>query len=676
MENNIYITCSDLKRCFGASRIVLDCETTGLLWFQNHIIGLGVYCPDAGVRGYIPTLDAESREEVYDTVHQIPPETWVIGHNLKFDLHFLWSIPDEMGWNPMDTMILAHLIDSRYRKSMDWLEVNLLGTASKREYLATPPSKIKKKVWLWPTDLTAQYCVNDTEVTYQFAETFTPIVRDLGLWELFLKDMRYMSEIMRVENRGVHLDMEFVENASKYLVQHRSELEQALYDSCGQTFNYRSPQQLSKAIYQGLGIEKPKNPFADADGVDRSRFADAGKYKSTCTSTFILTEKINHPLGGLIQAIREDDKLLRNYLTRWPTLTDENFNLHANYNITGTRTGRLSSSKPNLQNVPAEARGRFTQSVYTGSVLREEWYNLRRAIVARPGHVYLSTDFKQMEMRMFGIISKDPFMLEYLTSGQDVHLQIALKVWGNCGDELNRIHREWSKTISFGLIYGMTLGSLQYKLNMTRMEARQVTEQYWAQFPRIKPWLNEVVESCKRDGYLRYWSGRYWREDNPLDMYKGANALIQGGCADLISIAIMRIGEWIRAEARDNHLINIVHDETILEVPMGDVLRTARKVAKIMEVPDLFDLPFITDTKLGLNYGEEFKIPKELLWNEATTNDDILALLPKATGPVIDEDKFAGFQSTEEEGILEEVEEEGKPENIAQDNELIIPASI
>jgi DNA polymerase-1 len=163
------------------------------------------------------------------------------------------------------------------------------------------------------------------------------------------------------------------------------------------------------------------------------------------------------------------------------------------------------------------------------------------------------------------------------------------------------------------LIYGMTIGSLMYKLNMNRMQASRVTDQYWAQFPRIKPWMSEVINSCKMDGYVKYWSGRIWREDNPIDCYKGCNALIQGGCADLLSIAAIRVTDWIIGNSPGSSLVSLVHDETITEIPWDKIIYNAKNISTIMQVPDLVGIPFATDAKVGPSYGEMFKIPKESL---------------------------------------------------------------
>jgi DNA polymerase-1 len=525
-------------------------------------------------------------------MRKLAPGTTTIFHNSKFDCHFLRVVPDEQGWNLVDTTVLIHLIDSRYKKKLEVAEATFLGESSKRGYVDAAPARTK--IWLWPKDLRA---------CYQLAEELIPQVNDLFLWKLFVKDMRYISTLMRIENYGVLSDQDFMRRSNEALKLRLEILSQQLYESVGHDFNWRSTKQLSQALYHDMGIAKPKNPFADADGVDRSRFADSGKYKSTCTSSFLLTEKVHHPLGELVSALRETNQMM-SFIKKWTELTQTDEIFHTNFNITGTRTGRLSSSKPNLQNVPSEVRGRFTQSVFSGDTSRTDEYNLRKAFVARPGRVFLSVDYKQMELRMTGIICQDPNMIKLLVGGKDVHLETAINVWGDCGEEMNKIHREWSKTISFGLVYGMTLGSLMYKLNMDRPRAAEVINQYKAEFPRLDPWMLETIEQCKSYGYLRYWSGRLWREENVIDMYKGCNAMIQGGCADMLSIAAIRVDDWCKQQGSEYNIVNLVHDEIIVEVPEEDVERCATEVAEIMQLKGLFVVPFATDPKWGASYGD------------------------------------------------------------------------
>jgi DNA polymerase-1 len=195
-------------------------------------------------------------------------------------------------------------------------------------------------------------------------------------------------------------------------------------------------------------------------------------------------------------------------------------------------------------------------------------------------------------------------MLESLRSGQDIHANNAQLVWGTRDD----VHREWSKTIGFGLIYGMTTGSLQFRLNMTREEAFHVTDQYWGAFPRVKPWLRETIQQVRKQGYVRYWSGRIWREDIEMFFYKGANALIQGGCADLLSIAALRCDAYLK-QHHLGHIVNLVHDEILFELLLNsETTEHLVNLGHIMEVPDLLDLPFFTDIKTGPDFGSLSKL--------------------------------------------------------------------
>jgi DNA polymerase-1 len=627
-----------MKKCNGKA-VVLDTETTGLKWWAEHLTTIGFYCPAAEIEGTIDigrpvngylsnpkdpkswvlddpellTFEEEARKIVAE---ELKPGTIAVFHNAKFDMHFLGVEPYECyGWKIVDTTVLIHLRDSRSKKGMEQAEKELLGTNSKRAYIEEAPKdkKIRKKVWLWPSNVRVDYCVNDCRVTWQFLEVLGPIIKDLELWDLFLKDMTYLKLVYKTEHIGWLTDPEYIGRAYMLLIKHRKEMEQQLYDAVGYEFPWRSAQKLSYALYENLGIPMPVNPFATMGGTAKSYKTKLGfervmeiksNYTSTNTSTFLLMEKAHHPLGELVAALREADKLAKQ-LGKWQTLMDKDQVIHTNYKITGTRTGRLSSSEPNLANIPSDVRGRFTQGLFSGGTTRTEEYNLRMGFIARPGKILISVDYKQMEMRMFGIDSEDPHMLEALTAGVDIHLYIAHKVWGQCGKEQDKIHREWSKTIGFGLIYGMTTGSLEHKLGMTKAQAKQVVEDYWGAFPRIRPWITDTIMTCKRDGYLRYWSGRIWREETEMFMYKGANARIQGGCADLLSIAALRLDKWLmgRFKRGEANIISYIYDELITEVPIESVHEVVAKQQEIMQVPDLFDIPFFTEAKVGYSYG-------------------------------------------------------------------------
>lgn len=584
--------------------VAIDTETTGLKWYSDKVIGVSIECPTAGIHGFIHCREDNRRQWVYEEVGKIDRGTTVIMHNAKFDLHFLGADPDALNWNMRDVPVMLSNIDSRPMNSraLDKAEKTWLKTESKRQHVLAAPSK-RKNVWEWPDDVMADYGYNDALVTFQMYEALKPVLESLQLWKIFRKDMEFLKVIWKAERHGIPLDIDYIHDSVPKQAQHVEIFENDLWDACGYEFNWRSHYQLSDAIYGNMGIDKPKNPFADADGVDRSKLADKGLYKSTCTSTFLLREKVHHPLADNIADLREAYRMLRT-LEKYEELTDADSVVHANFKQARTRTHRLSCSDPNLQNVPSQVRGRFTQSVYSGDTERLEEYNLRTAFISRPGKELLSVDYKQMEMRMFGILAQDKLMLEALASGVDIHAYIAKRTWG----EVNKTYREWSKTIGFGLIYGMTLGSLMFKLNQTRGQATKIRDDYLKAFPRIMPWMTEVIMECGRTGMIRYWDGKIWREDNPQYHYRAANAKIQGGCAEILSIAGIRVDKWCKEQGSEHRIVSFVHDELMLEVPKEDVVRTAHEVGTIMEVPDLFEIPFLTDAKSGPNYGDQEKL--------------------------------------------------------------------
>lgn len=595
------LTVDDIQKCDGHT-ITIDVETTGLHFWNCHIIGVGLHVPTLGLSGYIPTLTPTERLEVVAAVNQLggKPNTVLVGHNMKFEMHFLnFSEQLKERVKIHDTTSLVHLLDSRYKKNLAECERIFLRGSSKKSYSMMVPKSQKSKIWEWPLDVVAPYCVNDCIVEHKLYETLVPQIQEMDLWDLFKKDMAYLKVLHSAEQWGMKIDVPFVQEAREAMDEHVLALEQDLYDMVGYKFNWRSPQQLSKALYDDMGVKRPKNPFADADGVDRSKFAGR-LYSGPMTSTFLLMEKVKHPAGGIVSQLREA-AILGNTLGKWLKLRDEDDIIHPNFNLTGTRTSRLSCSEPNVQNVASQFRTKQTQSVYSGEdgAFREKEYNLRHAFIARPGYVHVSTDYSQMEIRMFGLLSRDPFMLDSLARGSDIHADIAEKVWG----VRDKLHREWSKTISFGLIYGLTTGSLQHRLNMTHEEAKRVTNDYWKAFPRIQPWLHDIEIECQTNGYVRYWSGRRWYEEDKTKMYVGANAVVQGGSAEVLSIAAIRLHRWYRENMPSAHIVSFVHDEIISEVPKELAITAAENVERIMSAPDLFDLPWKVASKIGDSYG-------------------------------------------------------------------------
>jgi DNA polymerase-1 len=606
-DQALYGAPRDVLRCAGKT-VVLDTETTGLDWWRDQMVGLAVWCPEAQVKVFIPTLTASERVEVKEAVRVTAsnPDTRILAHNLKFDAHFLELRLWEVNCKLLDTAVMLHLQDSRQRKSLAAAEQRWLGTRTKEHYRGD-----QAEVHRMPLGAMAEYAINDCRITALLAQRLAPELAQLKLTTLLRMQMQYVRLLQRIEARGMLLDETFVVRALARFQRNLVAMEQELFAAIPgkRVFNWRSDEQLSHAVYDWYGWERPKNPYADADGVDRSRFADRGKYNSTSTSAFLLMEKAEHPLGGLIMAMRETDKLATT-LQSWHDLADHSSGqavLHTSFNENGTRTGRLSSSRPNWQNMPSDVRTRETQSVYSGGTTREAEYNLRLAIRARPGNVLLSVDHKQQEMKLFAVIAKIPQMLEAIKQRLDIHAEIAKSVWPEDiarDPSCLKVRREWSKTIGFGLLYGGTTGSLEHRLNKSRDEAAAIAAAYWERFPRILPFLHETVEECKQHKLVRYWSGRIWREEDEQHMYKGTNAKVQGGAADLMAIAAMRCQAHLDGYGSGAGIASIIHDELLFELPAEQLTdAVVADLQRTMEVEDLFGVPFGTDVKAGPSYG-------------------------------------------------------------------------
>lgn len=644
------LTYEDILACDGLA-LAIDTETTGLHWYENQIIGIGIHCPEAGISGYAHTCTYEDlpfgkikKEQVWDgekdyskskrgrkvyrdnfyqpvtstavpnkvridhfldAVHKIAhnPKTTLIGHNLKFDAHFmglkLWELP----CNIYDTTVMVHLIDSRCEKSMASAEADFLGTSSKRAHVSQAAKKFAKRVWQWGQEVIEDYCVNDCVVTFQLAETLMPMLEEDGLTKLFAQEMDYLRLLQKIERRGIKIEDEFCYKAIEEFDKNIGLIEPELFDAVGYEFNWRSAVQLSKAIYENLGIEKPRDPFKDEHGNVLRWSAQSKMYSKTATGTPLLV-KHDHPLKSTIIDLRESDKL-KKYAEEYLTKKDAEGAIHASFNITGTITGRLSCSDPNLQQLAAKYRKYDIASEYTGGSERVGSYNLRQALRVRKGYTLVSIDHKQQEVRLLAILSQEPTMLEYMAARTDIHMGIALKVWGDCGVDDNKKHREWIKATVFGKCYGMSDGSLQEHFDKHGIEADaiEVSEALFGTFSKLPPWFDKVREKTEVDGYTRYWDGRYYFPEEEGDEYKAVNAEIQGGAGEFLKTVLLRCDK-VLTKTKWGGILSIIHDEALFEIKNNCIDIAAPVLARVMEGEDIFGYPFLTDIETGPSYGQ------------------------------------------------------------------------
>lgn len=653
------LTVEDILACSGHV-VAIDTETNGLHFWENKIIGIGIYCPTAGVQGYVftshyqdvPYGKARSHKEwkgkmdyskskrgrkVQETVVYQPmiqeaipndilirhftnavktiaqnPKTTLLGHNLKFDAHFmglnLWELPCKV----LDTAVMVHLYDSRMLKALGAAEAEFLGKKSKRHHVSQVEKRFKKSVWRWKPKVVQEYCVNDCIVTHQLAEVLYPELMKKDLRGLLTLQMRYLRLLQKMESTGMLVTSVFCYEAIGEFEQNLMSIEKDLFDAIGYSFNWRSNEQLSKAIYDDMGIPKPVNPYDGTEGWSMAHHRAGKMYTKSGTNSALLIKE-DHPLKSTLLDLRETDKLL-GYARQYLELRDNRGVIHARFNQARTLTGRLSSSEPNLQNLPTNKRKIDVESVYTGGAFRTGGYNLRQALVCRSGYKMVSIDHKQQEMRLLAILSEEPTMLEAMKKREDIHLRVAIQVWGDHGPELNKLHREWSKAISFGLIYGLGDESLQEYFTKLGIDAvaNEVKIQYFETFPKLYPWFQDVIQGVKDVGYVQYWSKRYWYADNPGEGYKGINALIQGGCADFMSVVMLRANEVLEKQGW-GYLVSVIHDEVLYEIKEELLHEALPVLARVMEGEDIFGIPFATDVEVGDSYGslEGFQLDRD-----------------------------------------------------------------
>lgn len=562
-------------------RIAIDVETVGgHAPHLGKLMGLGVWCEDAGVIGYLPHENMPS--DLRDIVRTWRRDSWLLGHNLKYEFRWMGLTPhDVRRFKLFDTAVAEHLIDENVVKDLGSIEVRRLKTRTKRAYMAEATRQGLKisDVSKWPPRLLADYCENDVRITYAVARLQAPILRRERLDELFLTLMEYLVVLHGAEQRGMLIDPDELERTEQRLdhaiAQGEKEWRQLLREhGVDRAVNYRSAPQLSKVLYEDLGIEKPKPP-------EEMRYSPkTAKFTKTATGKDIL-KKLRHPVPEKVLYLRQL-KTVRGYLESYRELaeiTDDGLVLHPEFNLTGTVTGRLSSANPNVQQIKASK----IQTTEDGEI------DIRGIFRARPGYVLAAIDYQQMEAAVFGLLARDPQMIKIVKSGGDLHEASSRLLLGG----YDKHKRKIVKTLNFGILYGLGRAALAEDLGVSISEGERLLNEYFRVFRRARPFMSEISEELGRKGFVRYWSGRKRRIADPRLHYKGVNSVIQGGCADVVAHAAVDIDKLLRKDG--GHLLAIIHDEMVLELPEDTWEQILPRVKKAMSMERAFGVPLNTD---------------------------------------------------------------------------------
>jgi DNA polymerase-1 len=440
-----------------------------------------------------------------------------------------------------------------------------------------------------PIDKATAYAGADADVVLRLMPELSQELREHNGSSLFQDlEMPLVSVLADMEMEGVSLDIGFLQKMSGELSARLAEIEGQVYEAVGTPFNLNSPQQLSDALFNRLKLAPP----------DRTQRTSSGFYSTSADVLDSLRGK--HPAVDWVLEYRELSKLKSTYLDALPLeVNPKTGRVHTSYNQTGSVTGRIASSDPNLQNIP---------------IRTEIGRQVRRAFVASPGHQLLSVDYSQVELRIVAHMSNDQAMLDTFRAGLDIHAATAAAIYGVPLAAVSKEQRRRAKGINFGLIYGISAYGLMRYTDLTLAESENFMEAYFRQFPGVKTYLDGMRRHATEQGYVetllgrrRYFPGLKNQSDRNIrnrEEREAINAPIQGTAADIMKIAMLRVPVALAEARMAGRMLLQVHDELVLECPVAEVLETAALVQKAMEQAFTLTVPLSTEARVGSNWGE------------------------------------------------------------------------
>lgn len=567
----------------------LDTETTSMNAIDAELVGLS-FAVKENEAFYVPV--PANRKEAQRIVNIFKPiyendKIVKVGQNIKYDLEVLANYGVTLAGPMFDTMIAHYLIQPELRHNMDYMaEVYLNYKTIHIDELIGPKGKNQKNMRdLTPTEV-YEYAAEDADITLKLKNKLEPELKKYGAERLFHEiEMPLMPVLAEMEMNGVRIDTRSLAETSNILTARMEELERRIYELAGERFNIASPRQVGDILFGKLKIiEKPKK-------------TKTGQY---VTSEDVLqTLKGKHEIVADILAHRALKKLLGTYVDALPKLINARTgHIHTSFNQTVTATGRLSSSDPNLQNIPV--RG-------------EDGKEIRRAFIPEPGCLFFSADYSQIELRVMAHLSGDENMIEAFREGHDIHAATAAKIYKETIDSVTRDQRTKAKRANFGIIYGITVWGLADRLNIGRDEARQLIDGYFETFPNVHEYMEQAKETARSQGYVDTLFGRrrYLADINSRNATvrgfaerNAINAPIQGTAADIIKVAMIRIHRRFKAEGVRAKMILQVHDELNFSVPADEKELVERIVLEEMQGAFEMKVPLTADCGWGANWLE------------------------------------------------------------------------
>ena len=592
-ESQLQSLCQLLAK---APLLVLDTETTSLDPLVAELVGISL-CGAAEEAYYLPIGHRDADGNL--VANQLPlalvqksltslfsdPHLPKLGHNLKFDLPILENHGLRLSGPLWDTMIASYLLDpSRRSQKLDDLCLEMLGKRLTSFGEVTGGDKRPDSFAYVAPEAAKDYSCEDVIGAFLLWQQFRPKLEELGLWELFANlEMALVPILVQMEQTGITVDRAQLHVLSEDFGQQLAELEKTIHALAGEEFNINSTRQLGEILFAKLGLPQGR------------------KTKTGYSTDVKVLESLarQHDLPAAILAHRTLSKLKNTYVDKLPELIHpKTGRVHTSFNQTVTATGRLSSSNPNLQNIP---------------IRTSEGQKIRAAFVAAPGQLFLSADYSQIDLRVMAHYAQDPALLAAFRAGDDVHSQTAAEIFRVNAALISPEMRRVAKTINFGIIYGISAFGLAAQLNLSRKEAATFIERYFAHYAGVKRFMEEIVEKARRDGFVTTLLNRRRLLPDIASSNKASrefaertaiNTPIQGTAADIIKLATIAATRRLSEQGLGAKLLLQIHDELVFEVPAAEIEATGAVVKAAMEGVMPLDVPLVVNTVVGENLAK------------------------------------------------------------------------
>ena len=565
----------------------LDTETTGTDPITAELVGMSFsYAENQAF--YIPVpQDQEKAQRIVDQVKPLfeNEKSLKVGQNIKYDMLVLSNYGVELKGQLFDTMIAHYVLQPELHHNMDYLaDVYLKYQTIPIEDLIGPKGKNQRNMRdLSPTDV-YKYACEDADITLKLKNVLEKELEKNNVKSLFEEiEMPLVPVLAYMERNGVRIDTEALKETSKHFTSRMQAIENEVHEMAGVDFNIASPKQVGEVLFDRLKI------------VEKAKKTKTGQY---VTSEEVLESlRGKHEIVGKILEHRGLKKLLGTYIDALPLLVNpKTQRIHTSFNQTVTATGRLSSSNPNIQNIP---------------VRNEDGKEIRKAFIPDDGCEFFSADYSQIELRIMAHLSGDPHMIEAFTEGKDIHAATAAKIYKENIEKVTREQRSKAKTANFGIIYGISVFGLAERLNVERKEAKELIDGYFENYPHVKEYMDKSIEVARQQGYIEtiFKRKRYLPDINSRNAVvrgyaerNAINAPIQGSAADIIKVAMIRIYERFKKEGIKSKMILQVHDELNFSVLPEEKEKVQQIVISEMESAYKMKVPLVADCGWGQNW--------------------------------------------------------------------------